>query len=112
MANTIHEQVSAKLDELEAELRLLGYWGGMENLPDDEILGCTVPFGCGVMEFHTWIEYFLIMRLREMCQNEIPLPPKMSTEEYGSVYYMKTMDKHQNLLKILKSLDTLISEGN
>lgn len=109
MANAHHELVLSKIQDLEKELRFLELWGGVEKMPEEERLNSTAPFGVGVIEFHEWLEYVLIFKLRAMIENEMPLPEKISTHIFAQVNYREEQEKFNKLINILRELDLAIN---
>lgn len=103
------EAIAKQLQLLEDELKALELWGGSEGRPSAEALASPNPFGIDSIEFHEWLEYILIERLRELLDKELPLPEKMMVHTYAQEFYRGQWGQYRKLIGILQSLDRLIS---
>ena len=70
-------KISAILDEIEHELQALEHWGGEKKRPRAQAFLSTAPFCIDTMEFHQWLEYVLVAKMRQMIKEGKPLPSKM-----------------------------------
>lgn len=103
--NAIVEQ----LNKLEQELKDLNLWGGEQARPSEQDLNTTNPFGVDVIEFHQWLEYVLIARLKFMIENSQALPTCMTAHNYAQLKYHGHWTKYRNLIGIIQELDNLIT---
>lgn len=97
--------VAARLDEIEQELRRLGYWQGAEGRPGDEAFLSTTPFCLDTMELHQWLEYVLLPRLREMIDNGRPLPQALKVAPMAQEFWRGRWAEHRELIVRLRALD-------
>ncbi len=70
--NARHAAVAAALAELEAEMRSLALWEAVA--PAAEAFESTVPFCHDTMEFHQWLQWVFVARLRALLDAGAPLP--------------------------------------
>ncbi len=104
-----HQAILQELGNLEQELKALELWGGMEAHPSEKAMASIQPFALDTMEFHQWLEYVLIVRLREMIANSAQLPAAMMVHTYAQEQYRGQWTKYRNLIGILQKLDRLIT---
>ena len=103
------EAISAKLQELEDELKALTLWGGEKQRPHEKLAKPLGPFGVGEIEFHQWLEYVLLPNFRQLIAEEQALPEFMAVHPYAIEYYRNHWSQYRKLISILKELDQLIS---
>ena len=101
--------ISAQLLHLEQELKSLELWGGVAGLPSSDKLDSTTPFCLDTLEFHQWLEYVLIARLRTLIAMESQLPTAMMIHTYAQEKYRGQWGKYRKLIGILQELDALIT---
>lgn len=101
--------INTKLLHLEQELKALELWGGPAGMPSSEKFDSTTPFCLDTLEFHQWLEYVLIARLRELIALEAELPAAMMTHTYAQEKYRGQWGKYRKLIGILQELDALIT---
>lgn len=94
------------LDELEQELKALDLWHGKLGRPAESAFLSKTPFCLDTMEFHQWLEYVLIAKLREIIDLELDLPATMITHTMAQEYYRGQWERYKNLIKILRKLDS------
>lgn len=108
MAHDI-QAIVAKLDSLEAQLQELGLWGGSAKQPSVQALSSNSPFCLDTLEFHEWLEYVLIARLKSMIASGQPLPENMMIHTYAQEKYRGQWSTYRSLIGLLKELDDLIT---
>ncbi|MBZ2189188.1 YqcC family protein [Alcanivorax sp. JB21] len=72
MADTLRTDLLALLDDLEQELRRLGYWQGTPPAP--EAFLSTTPFSADTMAFTEWLQWVFVARFRALVVGGHPLP--------------------------------------
>lgn len=74
MADTI--AIRKKMDEIEAEMRRIGYWDIQEPAPEAyENMGA---FGMNTMAFAQWLRYVFAPRIESLLESDGPWPPSSS----------------------------------
>ncbi len=68
----IHERAATKLDEIEAELRRLGWWEIPE--PPPEAFRFRQAFALDTMAFQQWLRFVFAPRVRELVAGEAEMP--------------------------------------
>ena len=66
------EQVAAIADQIEAELRSLGWWS--EKEPTEEQMDFKAAFGMDTMPFGMWIQFVLLPRVRSIVKERGSFP--------------------------------------
>lgn len=72
MADTLRTDLLALLDDLEQELRRLGYWEGTPPAP--EAFLSTAPFSADTMAFTEWLQWVFLARFRALVEGGHALP--------------------------------------
>lgn len=103
------KSITKKLEHLEQELKALELWGGSAKIPSLEQLSSSAPFCLDTLEFHEWLEYILIARLRQLIAAEEALPEAMMVHTYAQERYRGEWGKYRKLIGLLKELDALIT---
>ena len=101
--------IALKLEHLEQELKALELWGGAQQVPSVELLSSSQPFCLDTLEFHQWLEYILIARLRELIASQQALPRAMMVHTYAQEQYRGQWGKYRKLIGLLQELDALIT---
>lgn len=99
------DNVKELLDEIEAELKKLNLWGGENNRPYDECFLSIIPFFMDKMDFHQWLEYVLLPKMREILDSGFDLPGNLLVHTYAQEYYRHKLDAHAHLVRLLRALD-------
>lgn len=101
--------IVAKLEDLELQLKDMNLWGGETKRPDDKDLNSNTPFCLDTLEFHQWLEYVLIARLKSMIASGAALPESMMVHTYAQEKYRGQWSTYRSLIGVLKELDDLIT---
>ncbi len=72
MASNIHAQVARKIAEIEAEMKVIGYWQ-TEPLPD-QAYDFRQAFAMDTMAFSQWLQFVLIPRVADIVERQGDLP--------------------------------------
>jgi len=79
--------IAALLIDIEAELRTLGWWDGVQ--PSIEALSSTMPFAADTLEFYQWVQFIFLPRMHALIDQQLPLPGACGIapmlEEYSRV---------------------------
>lgn len=102
-----YQQLSSTLQQLEAELRRLGWWE--EAPPGPQALASTQPFHADTLAFQQWLQWIFIPRIRELIASEGRLPGRCEITPMGEVAWREKSDEVEKLLSLLRSLDRQLS---
>ncbi len=97
--------LAALLDDIEQELRRLGYWHGEVGRPEAKAFASAIPFCLDTMQFHQWLEYVLIAKLRALLRAGSPLPERMQIAPMAQEFWRGRWNEHRQLIALLKRLD-------
>ncbi len=100
-----HSKINACLDAVEAQLRALGYWQGPAGRPAEEAFLSQLPFCLDTMELPQWLEYVLLVKLREMLAAGSELPSRLAVAPMAQEYWRGHWGEHRNLIAALRELD-------
>ena len=101
-----YKQVSSKADEIEAELKRLGRWSA-QPLPEDRFENMGA-FGSQTMTFEQWIQFVLIVRIRDIIASKDEFPDESNLAPYAIRYFDGDPDA-DGLYQLLYELDALIN---
>lgn len=96
------------LAEIEYELRSLELW--QEKRPPEQAFRSDEPFFMNTMEFHEWLQFVLIERLRAMIENNDELPNKVALFPYAFEVYKYDKSTKMKLLKLIYKFDSIFRE--
>ena len=102
-----YRRVSLILEKLELELRQLALWQ-LES-PSAEALASTLPFCVDTLEFHQWLQFVLLVRLRQMLLLQMPLPRQIALYSMATEVYKQSRQTYEPLLACLAELDEALT---
>ena len=102
-----HLRVSQILEKLELELKRLALW--QERAPAAEALASTLPFCMDTLEFHQWLQFVLLVRLRQMLLLQMPLPTQIALYPMATEVYKQSLQTYAPLLECLAELDEALT---
>ena len=100
-------RVEQLLQALELELKRLGLW--QQEPPSAQALASTLPFCIDTLEFHQWLQFILIARLRQMLVLAMELPRQSALHAMASEVYKEEMMFMQPLVTLLAELDEVLT---
>lgn len=106
---SIHEQLSHKIDEIEQEMRCIGHWTG--KAPPPEALASQVPFCYDTLQFQEWLQWVFLPKLGALVEQGLPLPSKSDIAPLAEAWFQEqNMEQEASrLLEIIRELDALLS---
>ncbi|MEX0623063.1 MAG: YqcC family protein [Saccharospirillum sp.] len=96
-------ELSNLLDELETELRELGYWSDMPPTP--EALASKQPFAVDTLTLPEWLQWIYLQRLRALIEADLPLPTGAQVGPYAEEALKSDKRPTQKLLVIIDRID-------
>ena len=97
------EVIAAKLGEIEAEMRAIGFWQSSPPRPDQ--LDFSAAFGADKMAFSQWLQFVFIPRVREaIALNRYPGSSAVGTQ---AIREFDTDPKAARLTTLLAEFDAL-----
>ena len=103
----IPNRIADVLLEVEANLRTSGYWEA--DQPPQKALSSAVPFCIDTLRFEQWLQWIFLPRMKHILEQARPLPAKSGIYEYAQDYFRKGDLRTDNLLKLIKRFDDLIT---
>ena len=95
------------LDKIEQDLRHRNMWGGDAQKPSLKALASTQPFCLDTLDFHQWLEYVLIVKMKAIIEDKADLPHKVSIYPIAIEYYRGQWAEFRSLIELLKRFDDL-----
>lgn len=99
--------VSLVLDEIEEELRSLGLWQDESSRPAPEAFSSTIPFCLDTMQFHEWLQFIFIPKMKDVLEKEGVLPDRVLIHTMAEEIYRGKWARFRKLIVALKKLDEL-----
>ena len=107
---TMHDipnRIADVLLEVEGTLRTHGRWD--RNQPAVSALSSTEPFCMDTLRFEQWLQWVLLPRMKNILEEEKPLPVKSGVLAYAEAYLLKNDPPTTSLLRQIKTFDDLIT---
>ncbi|OZG72597.1 hypothetical protein BTA51_15325 [Hahella sp. CCB-MM4] len=93
---------------MEAELRRLDMWSSQP--PSPEALASQQPFCIDTLEFHEWLQFILISRMKVIIEADAPLPQASGILPMAEERYKQELEQVDALLDVIRRFDDLIME--
>ena len=100
-------QVVFLLKELELTLQRLQLW--QDEAPPEEALASTQPFALDTLEFHQWLQFIFLERMRFMMMSGHALPTSVAIYPMATEVYKQKLKEYALLLDVLARLDEELS---
>lgn len=104
----ITSQIADVLLGVEATLRQHGKWD--EQQPPEDALISKEPFCIDTLPFEQWLQWIFIPRMKQILEDENPLPEKSDIFVYAQESLRYTKPPMNTLLDLIKEFDELITE--
>ncbi|MCW7554856.1 YqcC family protein [Endozoicomonas gorgoniicola] len=99
-------QIIRLLEEMEAELKVLGCWQTMPPAP--EAMSSEVPFCMDAMPFSQWLQWLFIPRVRTIVEQGGALPKGANIKPYAEEALMVEKVSSVKLLNLVEQFDVLM----
>ncbi|MDG9671746.1 YqcC family protein [Hahella sp. CR1] len=110
MTDRVYVELADVLLGLEMELRNLGLW--RKDQPHEEALASVTPFCADTLEFHEWLQFIFIERMKVIVEFRAPMPPMRSgIEPAAEMAYQGQLGKVAGLLASLRKVDEAINNA-
>lgn len=103
----IPQRIADVLLEVEANLRVSGRWD--HHQPPPAALTSPQPFCLDTLRFEQWLQWIFLPRMKQILEQQLPLPAKSGIYEYAEDYCYKDDPRSRQLLTLIKRFDDLIS---
>ncbi|KAB0567622.1 YqcC family protein [Pseudomonas sp. R11F] len=101
--------IAEQLLLIERELRVQGWWD--EVPPSAEALGSTEPFSVDTLDFHQWLQWIFLVRMKQILEQDLPLPNASGILEMAEMVYADRPSESLGLRDALKKFDQLIVDA-
>lgn len=99
--------VADLLLEIEAEMRRIQLWES--EAPPAEDLESLQPFCYDTLEFHQWIQWVMIPRMKEILEAGMPLPSSSDIHPLAEYQFANLEQQTDNLTELLAQFDRIIT---
>lgn len=101
-------QIAEQLLLIERELRVLGWWSDLP--PSAQALASREPFSVDTLEFHQWLQWIFLPRMKVILEQDLPLPNASGILEMAEMVYASRQGEARRLQQLLAQFDRLITE--
>lgn len=102
-------QVADSLLKIEMELRQLGLWES--EPPPEESFQSTKPFCIDTLEFHQWLQFVFVTRMKVIIESDHPLPAVSGIAPMAEEHFRGRPEPGRALVRELEAIDRLLSGG-
>lgn len=103
-----HIAVAEVLMDIECALRQVQLW--QEERPSAEALASDQPFCVDTLEFHQWLQFILLPRMRLMVERKSALPTACGIAPMAEEVYQQERGLKAPLIAQLQRLDQLFGQ--
>lgn len=101
--------IAEQLLLIERELRVQGWWD--EVSPGAEALSSVEPFSVDTLDFHQWLQWIFLSRMKQILEQDLPLPSASGILEMAEMVYADRPRESLGLRNALKKFDQLIVDA-
>ena len=101
--------IAEQLLLIERELRVQGWWD--EVSPGAEALSSVEPFSVDTLDFHQWLQWIFLTRMKLILEQDLPLPNASGILEMAEMVYADRPLESLGLRTALKNFDQLIVDA-
>ncbi len=101
--------IAEQLLLIERELRVQGWWD--EVPPSTEALSSVEPFSVDTLDFHQWLQWIFLTRMKLILEQDLPLPNASGILEMAEMVYADRPLESLGLRTALKNFDQLIVDA-
>lgn len=102
-------RAAALVLKIEAEMRRVGMWSA--ESPPPSALQSEVPFCHDTLEFHQWLQWVFLPRMKLVLEQGGPLPERSDIYPLAEHSFKDSPWPAASLLALIRAFDKLISEG-
>ena len=101
--------IAEQLLLIERELRLQGWWDA--ESPGAEALSSVEPFSVDTLDFHQWLQWVFLVKMKQILEQDLPLPNASGILEMAEMVYADRPQESLGLRDALKKFDQLIVDA-
>lgn len=101
--DTMHDQLTDLLDNIENELQTLSLWDSQP--PPSSAFESSTPFFADKMAFQQWIQWVFIARFRALIEGNLPLPAQCGIAPMAEEAFKGNEQDVTRLLKFIRDFD-------
>ena len=106
----VYSELADILLALEAELRRLDLWS--EQPPTSTALASTEPFCIDTLDFHQWLQFVLLARMKIIIESRADLPQASGILAMAEECYRDDLNRMSEVLEMLRQFDAVVSRHN
>ena len=101
--------IAEQLLLIEGELRTQGWWDDVP--PSAEALSSVEPFSVDTLDFHQWLQWVFLVKMKQILEHDLPLPNASGILEMAEMVYADRPQESLGLRDALKKFDQLIVDA-
>ena len=101
--------IAEQLLLIEGELRTQGWWDDVP--PSAEALSSVEPFSVDTLDFHQWLQWVFLVKMKQILEHDLPLPNASGILEMAEMVYADLPQESLGLRDALKKYDQLIVDA-
>ncbi len=101
--------IAEQLLLIEGELRTQGWWDDVP--PSAEALSSVEPFSVDTLDFHQWLQWVFLVKMKQILEQDLPLPNASGILEMAEMVYADRPQESLGLRDALKKFDQLIVDA-
>ena len=102
-------KIADQLLLIERELRTQGWWDDVP--PSAEGLSSVEPFSVDTLDFHQWLQWVFLVKMKQILEHDLPLPNASGILEMAEMVYADRPQESLGLRDALKKFDQLIVDA-
>ncbi len=106
MTDTRYIPLGSLLIEIECELRRGGFW--QNETPSANALTSTEPFAVDTLDFHQWLQFIFLPRMRELIDTRQTLPEQCNITAMAEVVWVDEL-RAAAVIAVLRQFDETIN---
>ncbi|HXH04723.1 MAG TPA: YqcC family protein [Candidatus Competibacteraceae bacterium] len=103
------QQLTALLDQIQAEMQRLDLWG--EVPPPPEAFTSELPFCVDTLEFHDWLRWVFVPRMRALLDAGAPLPARCALAPMAEEMFKDRPQHVVRLVAYLRAFDVAVTRS-
>lgn len=107
--DTQSHQLADLILDIEAEMRRISLWEG--ERPSDEALSSLVPFCHDTLEFHQWLQWVFLPKMKAVLETEENFPTSSDIAPLAEYSLARIPQNTGRLLQLIQKFDEFINRA-
>jgi len=107
MTDTRYIPLGSLLIDIECELRRGGFW--QQESPSAEALASIEPFAVDTLDFHQWLQFIFLPRMRELIETRDALPSQSNITAMAEIVWADNLHA-TTVIAVLRQFDETLNQ--